>query len=95
MLIYYEMTCLVRTFWRLEEIKPYVNLSGTAEKFKVLGDDLILPSLVLQHFNISQKGIGFNCVYLMKLVTEWPNISANNPDPGSGSKNLILIQDHF
>ena len=25
----------------------------------------------------------------------WPNISANNPDPGSGSKNFILNWDNF
>ena len=26
---------------------------------------------------------------------QWPNISANDPYPGSGSKNLNLNQDHF
>ena len=25
----------------------------------------------------------------------WPNISANDPDPGLGSKKLILNRDHF
>ena len=25
----------------------------------------------------------------------WPNISANDPYPGSGSKNLSLSWDHF
>ena len=25
----------------------------------------------------------------------WPNISADDPDPGSGSKNLNLNRDHF
>ena len=29
------------------------------------------------------------------LKSHWPNISANDSDPGSGSKNLSLNLDHF
>ena len=29
------------------------------------------------------------------IYRHWPNISANDPDPGSGSKKLNLNRDHF
>ena len=38
---------------------------------------------------------GFVNVKQTVFGLDWPNISANDPDPGSGSKNLILNRDHF
>ena len=31
----------------------------------------------------------------LRVYSQWPNISVNDPDPGSGSKNLILNRDYF
>ena len=36
-----------------------------------------------------------NYVQLIQTLQDWPNISANDPDLGSGSKNLSLNWDHF
>ena len=37
--------------------------------------------------------LGSICYFIKKF--DWPNISANDPDPGSGWKNLSLKKYHF
>ena len=50
---------------------------------------------------VSKTVKGYDNVILLRIMANflcnpyWPNISANDPDPDSGSNNLSLNRDHF